>query len=245
MQSTLFDLVRVASASLLTKRMWHPGTRKLVSIGGTCLVCSHHHYRSGGVALQRGRAVEIQEVISKRRTGTMAEFSKWKLDFTSKAISSKKSGVVDPPGYEQRVFNEIEEAHSNRKNGKLDSALLARKELALRSRALEPLKQVGMMCFMLYMSGNTLQLFSIMMLSSCVYSPIQAISNVTKAIPPNNDVDVMIPRLLYCLVYLGQLAFAAYKLDCMGLLPTYPSDWSSQLKAPVYLERSYGPRSPL
>lgn len=171
----------------------------------------------------------------------MADFRKWKLDFTSKAIASKTSGIADPPGYEQRVFNEIEEAHSSRKNGKLDPALLARKENALRARALEPLKQVGMMCFMLYMSGNNLQIFSIMMLVSCVYSPIQAISNVTKAIPPNDDVDVMVPRALYCLVYLGQLAFAAYKLDCLGLLPTYPSDWSSQLKPPVYLERAYGP----
>eukprot|EP00892_Ulva_mutabilis_P005273 jgi/Ulvmu1/3117/UM015_0157.1 len=169
----------------------------------------------------------------------MSDFRKWKLEFTSKALTSKKSGLADPPGYEQRVFNEIEEAPSKKK--KLDPALVARKELALRSKALEPLKQVGMMCFMLYMSGNNLQLFSIMMLVSCVYSPIQAISNVTKAIPPNDDVDVMVPRALYCLVYLGQLAFAAYKLDCMGLLPTYPSDWSSQLKPPIYLERSTGP----
>lgn len=173
---------------------------------------------------------------------TMSDFAKWKLDFSSRTLVNRKATTFpDPPGYDPAVFAEMEVEPAKHKNMELDSSVLARKELALRAKAMEPLKQVGFMCFMLWMSGNSLQLFSIMMLSSCIYSPFQAIANVTKVFPKNKDVDVMIPRALYCVVYVGQLIFAAYKLDKMGLLPTHASDWSSQLQPPVYLERSVGP----
>ena len=172
----------------------------------------------------------------------MSDFSKWKLDFSSRALVGRKSTTCqDPPGYDAAVFAEMEVEPAKNKNTELDSSVLARKEVAMRAKAMEPLKQVGFMCFMLWMSGNSLQLFSIMMLSSCIYSPFQAIANVTKAFPKNKDVDVLVPRALYCAVYVGQLVFAAYKLDKMGLLPTHASDWSSQLQPPVYLERSVGP----
>lgn len=97
------------------------------------------------------------------------------------------------------------------------------------------------MCFMLYMSGNKLQVFSIMMLVSCITSPVLAMTNVTKMFPSDKQVDVMIPRLIFIGVQLAQLAFAAYKLDGLGLLPTYASDWMSQMKAPRVLETSIGP----
>jgi hypothetical protein len=42
--------------------------------------------------------------------------------------------------------------------------------------------------------------------------------------------DVITPRLLYCLVQVGQLVFGMYKLNGMGLLPVYPSDWISAIK---------------
>lgn len=170
----------------------------------------------------------------------MSDFAKWKLDFSSRALVARKSALPDPPGYDvQDADMEVEPAKKN--NTDLDSAMLARKELALRSKAMEPLKQVGFMCFMLYMSGNSLQLFSIMMLSSCIYSPFQAIANVAKVFPKNKDVDVLVPRALYCAVYVGQLIFAAYKLDKMGLLPTHASDWASQIPPAIFTERSIGP----
>jgi ER membrane protein complex subunit 4 len=172
----------------------------------------------------------------------MSDFAKWKLDFSSRAVVNRKTSMLpDPPGYDAAVFAEVELDTGKNKNKELEAAVIARKELALRAKAMEPLKQVGFMCFMLWMSGNSLQLFSIMMLSSCIYTPCQAIANVTKTFPKNKDVDVMIPRALYCAVYFGQLIFAAYKLDKMGLLPTHASDWASQIPPPVYLERAYGP----
>jgi ER membrane protein complex subunit 4 len=173
----------------------------------------------------------------------MADFRTWKLDFSSRALTARKSNIADPPGFDSRVFAEIEAPPAKRKHaGGLDAAARARKENALRQKAMEPLKQAGFMCFVLWMSGNSLQIFSIMTMVSCLYSPIHAIANVTKAFPPQQDLDVLLPRLIYCGVYLGQLAFAVHKLNSMGLLPTYASDWVSQMKPPSIIEMSIGPR---
>lgn len=52
--------------------------------------------------------------------------------------------------------------------------------------------------------------------------------------------DVITPRLLYCLIYCGQLLFVMNKLNNMGLLPTHPSDWLSGMPVPKFMETSYG-----
>jgi hypothetical protein len=49
------------------------------------------------------------------------------------------------------------------------------------------------------------------------------------------------PRILYCLIQFGQLLFVLYKLNSMGLLPTYPSDWLAATSVPVALEHSAAP----
>jgi hypothetical protein len=55
----------------------------------------------------------------------------------------------------------------------------------------------------------------------------------TAVFPREEDwpgLDVITPRLLFCLVQAGQLIFGMYKLNGMGLLPVYPSDWISAIK---------------
>lgn len=57
---------------------------------------------------------------------------------------------------------------------------------------------------------------------------------------PDRKLDTFTPRLLYCLIHLGQFVFGLYKLNAMGLLPTHASDWLSAIAAPKSLEHSYG-----
>lgn len=52
-------------------------------------------------------------------------------------------------------------------------------------------------------------------------------------------VDTLMPRLLYCTIYFGQLLFGLYKLNSMGLLPVYPSDYISSMPVPLALEHSF------
>lgn len=56
---------------------------------------------------------------------------------------------------------------------------------------------------------------------------------------PQYKVDVLKPRLMYCLIHFGQLLFALNKLAVMGLLPTHASDWLANMPVPQTVERSY------
>eukprot|EP01025_Chloroclados_australasicus_P045625 TRINITY_DN50012_c0_g1_i2.p1 TRINITY_DN50012_c0_g1~~TRINITY_DN50012_c0_g1_i2.p1 ORF type:complete len:144 (+),score=9.64 TRINITY_DN50012_c0_g1_i2:125-556(+) len=120
----------------------------------------------------------------------MTEFHSWKVDHGKRGTVVSKKQLPNPPGYSHGT-SEVDTLKQNAKKG-LDANAKMRKANALRQKAMDPAKSAGFMCFMLWMSGNSLQIFSIMMLVSCVHSPIQAILNVTKAFPPDKDVDVMI-----------------------------------------------------
>ena len=52
--------------------------------------------------------------------------------------------------------------------------------------------------------------------------------------------NILVPRLLYCLIQAGGLAFGLWKLNTMGLLPTHPSDYVSSLLVPAAQEFSSG-----
>lgn len=52
---------------------------------------------------------------------------------------------------------------------------IAKKQQVINSRAMAPMKQVGLMCFMMYMTGNTIQIFSLLTTISGIVQPITAI----------------------------------------------------------------------
>lgn len=66
---------------------------------------------------------------------------------------------------------------------------------------------------------------------------------VTPPVFPRDEewkqLDVLTPRLLYCLVHLGQLVFGLYKLSAMRLLPSASSDFISTMPVPPVLEHAY------
>jgi len=103
-------------------------------------------------------------------------------------------------------------------------------------------KQVGMYAFMMYMSGGSVHIFSIMMTFTGLYQPLMAIFNSGKAFErfkgAEGRVKTLGPRLLYCLIQLSGLGFALYKLANIGLLPTHISDWVSGVQVPVAREYS-------
>lgn len=91
------------------------------------------------------------------------------------------------------------------------------------------------MMFMLYMMGNGLQIFSIIMTLTGLTGPLTAMWASGAVFPrdPDGKLLTWLPRLVYCGVHFVQLAFVLSKLQAMGLLPTEPSDWLSWAPAPV------------
>jgi Protein of unknown function (DUF1077) len=53
---------------------------------------------------------------------------------------------------------------------------------------------------------------------------------------PELKMNVLVPRLLFCLIHFGGLAFAVHRINTMGLLPVHASDWVSALQVPVIKE---------
>jgi len=75
---------------------------------------------------------------------------------------------------------------------------------------------------MMFMSGNTLQIFSIMMLGMAMWTPIRGLLETGKVFERYEDrgVDLVMPKLIYIALNLGGFALVCWKLSYMGLLPS-------------------------
>mmetsp|Transcript_4152 Transcript_4152/g.10383 ORF Transcript_4152/g.10383 Transcript_4152/m.10383 type:complete len:172 (-) Transcript_4152:479-994(-) len=168
----------------------------------------------------------------------MGDLRTWRMDFDS--LANDKKSNLDPPGYDSTIAKEPITGSTSTK--KKDAGMLQRKQNALYARATAPVKNIAFMCFMAWMSGNSIQIFSIIMTFSLLATPISAILSSGQMFPKEADwpqLDVLLPRILYCLIQCGQIIFGLYKLNGMGLLPVYPSDWISSIKVPDTLEHAY------
>lgn len=135
-----------------------------------------------------------------------------------------RKDLPNPVGYAGHAPEQ--EDTPGKKKGEVDASL---KQKKLWDMASSPMKNVGMMAFMMWMSGNTVQIFSIGITMTGLVSPIKAILSSGPAFArfagDDKTTDVLLPRLLYCFIHLGGFAFALYKLSNLGLLPTHTSDW--------------------
>lgn len=106
--------------------------------------------------------------------------------------------------------------------------------------ATSPGKQVLMTAFMLWMSGSSLQIFSIMMLSMAFWQPLQKLFNVQKAFAryQGTEIDLLLPKLVYILLNLAGVGVALWKANALGLLPTSPTDWVTLRHVQTPLEQS-------
>ncbi|KAK9829561.1 hypothetical protein WJX72_006491 [[Myrmecia] bisecta] len=103
----------------------------------------------------------------------MAEFRKWRMDFEDAGGQADRRHVPDPPGFDPAAGREV--ASGMPVSTRNTREMMAAKQQALNSRATSQLKTVGFLCFMMWMSGNTIHLFSIMTTMSGIYQPLMAI----------------------------------------------------------------------
>ncbi|KAG2496309.1 hypothetical protein HYH03_005542 [Edaphochlamys debaryana] len=168
----------------------------------------------------------------------MADLKSWRLELES--LIPDRKNQIDPPGYDFAIARDPIGMIST--NKPRDRNTLARKQQALYAKATAPLKQVGMMCFMAWMMGNGIQIFSIFMTFNLLSSPLSAIMSSGEVFPRDEEwkqLDTLTPRALYCLVHAGQLIFGLYKLSSMRLLPSTSSDFISTMPVPAALEAAY------
>eukprot|EP01023_Acetabularia_acetabulum_P005613 TRINITY_DN122_c0_g2_i1.p2 TRINITY_DN122_c0_g2~~TRINITY_DN122_c0_g2_i1.p2 ORF type:complete len:184 (-),score=24.70 TRINITY_DN122_c0_g2_i1:181-732(-) len=163
---------------------------------------------------------------------------KWTISLQEVQGQGDRSRVKSPPGYDtdpkdtEPLQSSTPVKRGANTNTVQNQALLSRKQQALYRQAQAPMSQVGMMCFMMWMWGNQIQIFTIIIVFSSIYSAFSSILNSGAMFPTSESapgLDTVGPRLLYSLIYGGQVIFGMYKLNGMGLLPTAPADLISSV----------------
>ena len=96
-----------------------------------------------------------------------------------------------------------------------------------RAIALAPGKNLFMTGFMLWMSGSTVHIFSMMFTMMAMKGPLTALFSINKAFKSIDDgtLNLMKWKLAFVGVNLLGLAMALYKCNSLGLLPLSSSDW--------------------
>lgn len=167
----------------------------------------------------------------------MAATSRWYLQYQPSS-SSSSNAVLDPPGH----------SALSKTAGKNSTVAMKHPDLAnLRQQkawecALAPAKNVPMQAFMMYMSGASVQIFSIMSVWGCLKGAIGGILGVEKVFTPFTgpanqalgSPSLLLQKLTFLACQLGLLAVGCWKLNQLGLLPTHESDWLAFVPAPVW-----------
>lgn len=108
--------------------------------------------------------------------------------------------------------------------------------------ARQPVQRIFMSGIMMFMMGNTLQIFSIMMLGMAVVQPLTGIMGTNKTFErfENRGVDLTMAKLTYAGLHVVSFAIVCWKLNKMGLLP---SAWElgaqPTLKSPLEFSSGY------
>ncbi|KAG0353740.1 hypothetical protein BG005_007035 [Podila minutissima] len=175
----------------------------------------------------------------------MTSTQTWKFDFASTAAqvandSSKR--YADPPGY----VGSKDIAAKGQKGGKsmeVDQELLKVKKAW--DVALAPGKQLPMQGFMLWMSGNSVQIFSVAITAMLMFSPIKALFSMSQVFERYETVSpvkvafvdskLALPKVTFIAMQVLTILLGMWKLNAMGLLPTSHSDWLAFLdpKTPI------------
>ena len=118
---------------------------------------------------------------------------------------------------------------SGASSGPNQAVILAKKKAQAMSMASQPGQQVLMNAFMMYMSGSTLNIFSISTTSMAIITPITSIFKMESMFGKFEDVDTQMPKLIYVALNLVWLAIGMWKLSAMRLLPTTSADWADSI----------------
>ncbi|KAG9253238.1 uncharacterized protein F5Z01DRAFT_158377 [Emericellopsis atlantica] len=156
----------------------------------------------------------------------------WALQLESPpAAKSKSSAIPDPPGFHSSVVSNKsgKDAKVQPRQAKTPEEMDTLKLKKAWEVALAPVKSLPMTAIMMYMSGSSLQIFSIMMVVMAFKNPLMGIVNTQQAFErfesPSVSGRLLQVKLVYVVCQLVALAVGIWKVNQMGLLPTTRSDW--------------------
>jgi hypothetical protein len=167
----------------------------------------------------------------------------WAISLSAPPAAKQRStGIPDPPGYQStatssKVPPPPGPLQTTRRNLTIPSqkspsasrsapTTAATDTLKLKKAweaALAPAKQLPMTAIMMYMSGNSLQIFSIMMVGMAFKNPVMGLLATGTAFDrfesEGTKGKLAMVKVVYVLMQLLSLALGVWKVNAMGLLP--------------------------
>lgn len=92
----------------------------------------------------------------------------------------------------------------------------------------------------MYMAGNSISIFPIMMVGMSLVRPIKAMFSAHATFKVIDGTQAAGQKIVYFLGNLANIGLALYKCHSMGLLPTHASDWLAFVEPQYRLEYSGG-----
>jgi len=151
---------------------------------------------------------------------------KWAIDLVehSGQVSRRSTETqLEPFGSSSDKQVDAEDRTASRQQRTITLEIKQKKAWEL---ATSPAKSILMTMFMIWMSGNGVNIFSIMITIYTLINPTKAILGTNSAFEKFEDRsgNLIVPKLIYILINVVILGIAAYKGWVLGLLPT-DGDW--------------------
>ncbi|CAG8962068.1 hypothetical protein HYFRA_00005111 [Hymenoscyphus fraxineus] len=160
--------------------------------------------------------------------------SQWVEELNSPPVPRSKLTIPDPPGYTAASSGNKKQIASSKTQTPARTAPTTEEMDTLKLKkawevALAPVKQLPMTAIMMYMSGNSLQMFSIMMVVMAFKNPLMGLMATNQAFEkfssPGTSASLLAVKATYVAMQILALALGVWKVNGMGLLPTTQSDW--------------------
>lgn len=170
----------------------------------------------------------------------------WKgLKPTNSLLLCKQSNssLKSPPGWDHKMLNqhtleeEIQSQEDSKNNATADQRAKVMDTMAWNV-ALGPAKSLPMNLFMMWMSGNQIGIFPIMMLGMALFRSLQgmfAYKNSFRAFEKSSQKPLQVTLWVFGQILL--VSVCVWKCNSMGLLPTHPSDWLTFEKPPITMQK--------
>ncbi|KAG4436438.1 hypothetical protein IFR05_008093 [Cadophora sp. M221] len=158
----------------------------------------------------------------------------WVLDLNSPPTAKSKSTTIpDPPGFTAAASGNKKQQSSSKTAAVRAPPTTEEMDILKLKKAWEvalaPVKQLPMTAIMMYMSGNSLQIFSIMMVVMAFKNPFMGLMATNQAFEkfesPGTKAQLLMVKAVYVAMQILALALGVWKVNGMGLLPTTRSDW--------------------
>jgi len=151
---------------------------------------------------------------------------RWFLDI---GLGSHQGSSLPPP----HSYLKVTDPKVAERDQTVDKELMTKRSW---DTALGPIKQVPMNLFMMWMAGNSISIFPIMMVGMMAMRPIQAFMSLGDTFKNIQGDQAPLQKLAYIAGNLVAVALSVYKCNSMGLLPTHNSDWLAMADTPQRME---------